>query len=76
MNEVEWINEFGENLKRMMLDARMTQRELSDLSGLSEATISRYLNKTMAPSGKAIVNLAYALGCDTDDLIDFGCTIK
>lgn len=75
MSEVEWIIEFGENLRRMMWNARLTQRELADLSGLSEATISRYLNKTMAPSCRAVVNLAYVFGCSTDDLIDFGSRI-
>lgn len=76
MNEVEWIDAFGDNLARMMMDARMTQRELAELSGLSESSISRYLNKTMAPSFKAIINLAYALDCNTDELIDFGTVIK
>ena len=46
MSEVEWLREFSINLRRMMWDARMTQRELADLSGLSESCISRYLNGT------------------------------
>lgn len=75
MDETVWIREFSLNLRRMMYDLRISQRELADLSGLSEATISRYLNATHAPSFKAIVNLAYAFGCNTDDLIDFGSRI-
>ena len=75
MSEVEWIREFSLNLRRMMWDARLTQRELSDLSGISESCLSRYLNGTRAPSFKAIVNLAYTFGCNTDDLIDFGSRV-
>ena len=75
MTEVEWINEFSMNLRRMMWDARMTQRELSDLSGLSEACVSRYLNGTRAPNFKALINLSYVFGCSIDDLADFGARI-
>lgn len=75
MSEVEWLREFSINLRRMMWDARMTQRELADLSGLSESCISRYLNGTHAPSYKAIINLAYVFGCSIDDLIDFGSRV-
>lgn len=75
MSELEWLREFSINLRRMMWDARMTQRELADLSGLSESCISRYLNGTHAPSYKAIINLSYVFGCNTDDLIDFGSRI-
>lgn len=75
MSEAEWLKEFSLNLRRMMWDARMTQRELADMSCLSESCISRYLNGTHAPSFKAIINLAYALACNTDDLIDFGSRV-
>ena len=72
MTELEWIEIFGDNLASMLEDARMTQRELADEAGLSESAISRYIHKQMAPSFKAIVNIAYALDCSMDDLIDFG----
>ena len=72
MSEVEWIDIFADNLAEMLMEARMTQRELADETGLSESTISRYLHKQAIPSLKAIVNIAYALDCSMDDLIDFG----
>ena len=75
MSEAEWMREFSINLRRMMWDARITQRELADLSGLSEACISRYLNGTRMPTVKALINLSYVFGCSTDDLIDFGVRI-
>ena len=72
MSEVEWIEIFGDNLASLLDDARMTQRELADETGLSDSTISRYLNKQMAPSFKAIINISYALDVSIDELMDFG----
>lgn len=72
MTEIEWINIFGDNLITMLQERRMTQRDLSDMTGLSEATISKYVNKQQAPSLKAIINISWALNIDVSELIDFG----
>ena len=72
MTEIEWINIFGDNLITMLQERRMTQRDLSDMTGLSEATISKYVNKQQAPSLKAIINISWALNVDVTELIDFG----
>lgn len=72
MSEVEWMDIFSDNLVSAMKDARITQRELADMTGLGEATISRYISRQRIPNIKAIINLAYALDCDVSDLIDFG----
>lgn len=72
MSELEWMDIFGDNLVNMLEGARMTQRELADASGLSESSISNYIHKQRMPNIKAVVNLAYALDCSLDDLIDFG----
>lgn len=76
MSEVEWLEEFRMNLLRMMDEDRIKQKELAEESYLSEATISKYVNGTQMPSVRAIINLAYALDCSTDDLIDFGEMIE
>jgi transcriptional regulator with XRE-family HTH domain len=72
MTETEWLESFGDNLGSMLYEAKMTQKELAAAAGLSEASISSYLNKRKLPSIKAIVNISYALDCDFADLIDFG----
>lgn len=72
MNEMQWLDIFGDNLARLMHECRVTQRELSELSGLSESTISRFVNKQMMPNVKSILNLSYALHCTMDELADFG----
>lgn len=76
MSEYEWIDTFGDNLQDMMRDANMSQLELANITGLSKSTISRYINKLMMPSLRAIINIAYALDCSVDDLVDFGDTIE
>lgn len=72
MSEQEWLNIFGDNLQEMLNEARMTQRDLAEDTGLSEASISNYINKQRIPTVRAIINIAYSLDCDIDELIDFG----
>ena len=71
MTELEWINIFGDNLSDILKDAKMTQQELADEAGLSKAAICSYIHKRKAPGLKAIINIAYALDCSVDDLMDF-----
>lgn len=75
MTEFQWLDIFGNNLARMMYELKVTQKDLSEMTGLSEPTISKYINKLQMPGVKAVIKIAYALGCTTDDLIDFGDTI-
>ena len=76
MSEVEWLNIFGSNLVDMLNDARMTQRELAEETGLSESTISKYIKKQQLPGIKAIINISEALDCSIDDLVYFGDRIE
>ena len=76
MSETEWLSIFGDNLQYMLDRVRMTQRDLAEETGLSEASISRYINKERIPSVRALVNIANALDCSLDDIMDFGDTIE
>ncbi len=75
MTEFRWLYEFSENLQRVMHDAGFTQKRLAIETGLSEAAISNYINGTKIPKATTLINLAYALECSVDDLIDFGSQI-
>lgn len=70
MTELEWMDIFGDNLKDMLKDYGMTQKDLANETGLSKSTISQYINKQKVPSMKAIVNIANALDITTDELIN------
>ena len=76
MSEQEWVDIFADNLNSMLDEANMSQRDLADETGLSEAAISYYLHKRKMPGIRAVVNISYALNCDMSDLIDFGDMIK
>lgn len=72
MSELEWMRIFGNNLAYHLQSARMTQDELARATGLTQASISRYVSGTQLPGIRAIINIANALGVTTDELIDFG----
>lgn len=72
MTEYEWLDIFGDNLASLLADKGMTQRDLADETGLSESTISKYIRKQTLPGIKALINIAYALDCSFDELLDFG----
>ena len=76
MSELEWLDIFGDNLRDMLIDAHMSQRELAEISCLAESTISSYIHKQKKPSLKSIINISYALDCDVSELIDFGDKIE
>lgn len=71
MTEQEWRELFADNLKRMMDEYGCSQRELADEVGISESAVSRYLYAQQVPKATALLNIAYALDCTVDDLIDF-----
>lgn len=57
MSEVEWIDTFAGNLRSLLDETGMSQRELAKLTGISEATISKYLHRQCMPSVAALVNI-------------------
>ena len=57
MSEVEWIDIFSGNLRSLLDETGMTQQELANKTGLSKATISKYLNRQVMPSVAALVNI-------------------
>lgn len=76
MTEVEWIDIFANNLRDMLKDRKMSQKELANEIWVTEATISRYINKQRMPSIKHILEISYALNIDVNELIDFGEPIR
>lgn len=70
MTELEWMDIFGDNLRDILKEYGMTQRQLAEETGLTESTISNYINKRKIPSMRAIVNIANALDISTDELIN------
>lgn len=63
---------FGDNLRDILKEQNMSRRELAQVLGVSEVTISNYINKKQMPTMEVIVNMAYELSISVDELIDFG----
>ena len=67
-NEEEWRKIFSSNLKKAMNDRYITQLELSERTGISIQSLSKYINEKATPSAYNIELIANALGCSTSEL--------
>lgn len=67
MSEEECKREFGFRLQNMMGRRRITQKELSEKTGIQQCLISKYINGKSAPSFYNLDKIARALGCSTED---------
>ena len=76
MSQQEWLDIFGDNLSSILEEQRISQKELSRLTGLSESTISRYINKLQMPNMRAIINISYALNWSFEDMLNYGSMLE
>ena len=61
--------EIKERIRLLMTGKHLSQKELANLSGITEASMSKYLSGERTPRIDVIVNIANALGVTTDELI-------
>lgn len=71
ISQYRFLKDFGENLKVELKDARETLEELSEDTGISIASLSRYINGHQMPSLKEFINIMCALDLEPEDLVDF-----
>lgn len=76
ISEMGWLQTFARNLVYFMQESNMTQESLARATGLTQASISRYISGTQMPGIRAVVNIANVLHVTTDELIDFGYMIE
>ena len=60
---------FAERLQYILWKSNMTQKELSETTGLTAAAISHYVNGTQCPHSPSLVLIADALNVSTDFLL-------
>lgn len=60
---------FNDKVKYLMQQNGISQKELSELTGITEASVSRYLSGERTPRIDIIINFAKALKVDVDYLI-------
>ena len=56
-------------LKNLLEDKHITQKELCNLTGLTESTVSRYVNGSRLPSALSLKKIADALDVTPTDLL-------
>ena len=61
--------EIKERIRMLMEGEHLSQKELANLSGITEASMSKYLSGERTPRIDVVVNIANALGVTTDELI-------
>lgn len=61
--------EFKDNLKEILKDRGITQRQLSEMTGITEATISRYANGERVPNIAEALKISESLGVSIDFLV-------
>lgn len=60
--------EMGERIALLLDEQGMMQKELAELIGISDATLSRYIAGSREPKPEVLVNIATALHTTSDDL--------
>ena len=63
------MNTFAESVRKMMEEKKLTQKDLSRLSGVSEPSLCRYLNGAINPRMDIVINVAKALGTTPNYLL-------
>ena len=63
------MNGFIKRVKNLMKEKKLTQKELSALSGISEPSLCRYLKGQIEPRMDIIQNLARALNVSVEYLL-------
>lgn len=66
LTEYECRKEFSDRLYKMMARRGITQSTLSEMTGLTQAQISKYINCKSTPNFYTVDRIAKALGCSAD----------
>ena len=66
-----WRKEVGRRLRRKMYLSGITQKELSDRTGIPQSNISKYINGQATPSSYNLIMIAEVLKCSTTELTCF-----
>ena len=62
-------NLMGEKLRMLIAERGVSQKELAQKAGVTEAAVSHYINGDRSPRGAILLNIANALGTTTDFLL-------
>lgn len=72
-NEEDFKRYFSRKLYRMMRHKNYIQNDISEMTGISTSSLTKYINGTSIPSAYNLWLIANALGCSVDELLTFDC---
>ena len=72
MTEQEWLDIFSDNLRDILQEYGYSQREFAEAIGVTEVTVSRYINRQRMPTIKTLINMSMELGLDLEEFANFG----
>lgn len=56
-------------MKEMLYEKNISQKQLSEMTGITESAISHYIKGDRVPRGTNLIKIAKALGTTADDLL-------
>lgn len=59
----------GERITARLKEIKMTQKELAEKAGLTQVSVSRYVNDTRSPKVATAKKIAKVLGCSANYLV-------
>lgn len=68
MKDIDMVK-IGQRIKELRNDCELTQKELAQLIGVAQNTITQYENGSTKPSLEVLVKLADALNATTDYIL-------
>ena len=72
MQKEEYAKAFGEYLKSLLEEKGMTQAEFARRTGMTEASVSRYISGQRTPRISQAYGMAQVIGIDMNTLIYLG----
>ena len=70
VDEEVWRKEFASRLRKMMYYRCISQERLSEETGISRITISKYVNGKATPNGYNLNRIAECLNCPVSEFAD------
>ena len=70
-DDESWRDEFANRLRRRIRISGKTQTDIARVIGVSQSSMSNYINGSRIPDARIMSRLARALGCPVRDLTDY-----
>ena len=63
-------------IKEMLAEKNISQKKLSEMTGITESAISHYVKGDRVPRGANLIRIAKSLGTTADDLLSGDCEMN